>query len=61
MNLFAAWRKRREHNRKMKHFFTLLEEETQQLANTWIELAEVYADAARMAQQSKENTKWQHR
>lgn len=48
--LIAAWRKRREHQRKMKHFFALLEEETVSLQDTMIALAEVYADAIRMAQ-----------
>lgn len=52
--LIAAWRKHRNHQRQMKRFFTLLEEETQQIANTWIELAEVYADTAHIAQQSGE-------
>lgn len=52
--LFAAWMKRREHKRKMQHFFALLEEETKLLQQTMLDLAEIYVDAARMTQQSKE-------
>lgn len=54
--LFAAWRKRREHNRKMKRLFAMLEDEALSIRHTMIALAEVYADVARMAQenQSKE-------
>jgi hypothetical protein len=44
-----AWRKRREHNRKMMYFFALMEQETVSLQGTMVALAEVYVDAAQMA------------
>lgn len=48
--LFAVWRERRQHNREMKQFWKLLTEETIMLQEAMIGLAEVYADAGRMAE-----------
>lgn len=52
--LLTNWRKHREHNRKMKRFFTLLEAETVSLRDTMLALAEVYVDAAKMAEDNKQ-------
>lgn len=52
--LLTAWRKRREHNRQMRYFFALLEQETISIQETMMALAEVYVDAAQMAMETQE-------
>lgn len=47
--LITAWRKRRQHRRAMARFFALFEQESVALRECMIGLAEIYADAHRIA------------
>jgi hypothetical protein len=52
--LIARWRRYRQHKRNMARFFALFEQESVALHDCMIGLAEVYADAQRMAAENEQ-------
>lgn len=53
--LIRSWRKRRQHERNVARFFALLEQETVAIRDIQFALAEVYADAQRMAAENQQH------
>jgi hypothetical protein len=56
-HLITRWRAYRQHQRAMKRFFALLEQETVSLRETMLALAEVYAEHRRMAAERQEGSR----